>query len=66
MVCDVSPFWSSPQFSGGPAWELVWSPLRPPNAGVWNTINDIGKGGSTCVLAPPSLAPDEQMMWEST
>ena len=32
--------------------------------GVMNIINGIAIGVSPCVLAPPSLAAEEQMLWE--
>jgi len=29
-----------------------------------NTVNSIARGRSQCALAPASLAPEEQMLWE--
>ena len=31
---------------------------------VMNIINGIARGGSPCELPPPSLDPDERMLWE--
>ena len=40
----------------------VQSPLDPQLLSFWvimNIVNGISEGGSPCVLAPPSLAPEE-------
>jgi len=29
-------------------------------------MNSIARGGSPCVLAPPSLASEKQMLWEKS
>ena len=53
--------------SRGPARKTVRTPLWPSVTWlqvVMNIISDIARRGSPCVLAPPSLAPEEWTLWE--
>ena len=54
MVCDVPLLTSSPSLRISQI-----STLIPISRVVMNIINGIARGGSPCVLVPPSLAPEE-------
>ena len=64
MVYDVPAVRSSPTL--GRSWAK--NPADLHLLGLWvvlNIINGIARGGSPCVRAPPSLAPEERMMCET-
>ena len=59
---------------GSPVWNLSYLHLWPPIAQFRISLMALlgggrgggggGGGGSPCVLAPPSLAPEEQTLWD--
>jgi len=69
MVCDLPLLISSPRL--GEVLHVNWCNLHfdLQLLGSWvvmNIINSIARMDSPCVLVPPSLAPEEQMLWESS
>ena len=64
IVCDVPPFRSGASLGEVLHENLSNLDFDPQYLGFWvvmNIINSISRGGSPCVLVPPSLAPEEQM-----
>ena len=63
--CAISQIWAKFRETLGknPADIQLWPPISGL-VGIMNIINGIARGVSPCVRAPPSLAPEERMLWE--